>query len=241
MMRDGLSPAEVATALVAGDPDGAQRQFGIVDRHGASVSYTGSECIPWAGGRFGQDYAVHGNILAGPEVVEAMEAAWHESAQSEALEWRLMATLMAGDRAGGDRRGRQSAAILVVSPDGAYEALRGGGAGGPSDEAVNLRVDDHLDPVPELCRLLNLRDLGLSGRSYGPPIILTDQLSAEVAVLLRRVGYRPASPGAADVTVSLERWAFDEELLDRLVPGSIDPGLLRFLRQRAGEPWTAAF
>jgi len=135
-----------------------------------------------------------GNILAGPEVVEAMEVARHESAQSEALEWRLMATLMAGDRTGGDRRGRQSAAILVVSPDGAYEALRGGGAGGPSDEAV----------------------------------------------LLRRVGYGPASPGAADVTASLERWAFDEELLDRLVPGSIDPGLLGFLRQCAGEPWAAA-
>lgn len=237
MMRDGYSPSQISKALLAGDPDGSRRQFGIVDREGKSISYTGTDCIPWAGGRYGPDYAVQGNILAGSKVIDAMESAWLDSNPGDPLEWRLLAALLAGDRAGGDSRGRQSAAILVVSPDGAYEAGRGGGSGGPSDEAVNLRVDDHLDPVLELCRLLNLKDLCMSDRSTGEPIPFDEALLREVSALLRRVGYPPAGSAAESVNTAFERWAHEEHVSDRLVEGAVDPAVLGFLRQRAGAPW----
>lgn len=238
MMREGRAPDEVAKALVADDVAGATRQFGLVDRNGVSMSYTGEDCIPWAGGRNGPNYAIQGNILAGPEVAEAMERAWLDCSTADPLEWKLLAALVAGDRAGGDRRGRQSAAILVVSPGGAREARNGGGSGGPNDEAVNLRVDDHFDPVLELSRLLNLRDLRLADRSPGPPIALDGELAGEIAVLLRRVGYAPSSSEVDDVDVALERWAVDENLSERFVHGGLDPVVLDVLRRRAGASWT---
>ena len=117
-----------------------------------------SECLPWAGGATGDGYAIQGNILAGPEVVDGDGAGVARLGPAAALGERLLAALLAGDRAGGDRRGRQSAALLVVTPDGGY--------GGGSDVLVDLRVDDHPDPVPELGRLLDLHDAVL--RPAGP-------------------------------------------------------------------------
>jgi len=239
MMREGLSPEEIAEKLVDGDADGSRRQFGIVDRNGISASYTGVDCIPWAGGRSGPNYAIQGNLLVGPEVIEAMEVAWLESSPDHPLEWNLLAALMAGDRSGGDRRGRQSAAVFVVSPEGAHEAGRGGGSGGPNDEAVNLRVDDHFDPVLELCRLLNLKDACGGSRSPDPPVVLDGALAREIAPLLRRVGYGPQSYMVEDVSGALERWAIEENLDERLAGGAVDVVVLEHLRRRAGDSWVA--
>ena len=150
-LRGGLGAAEAVESLVADDEVREQRQVGIVDRDGESATFTGRDCIPWAGGCSGPGYAIQGNLLAGPDVVAAMERAWLAGSETEPLGRRLLAVLLAGDRAGGDRRGRQSAALLVVTPDGAYE--------GGSDEYADLRVDDHLDPVLELGRLYDIREL----------------------------------------------------------------------------------
>lgn len=144
LMRDGSSAREVVDTLVAGDAGRAQRQVGVVDARGRSATHTGDECMAWAGGRTGRGYAAQGNILAGPGVVDGMADSF-ESTDGEPLDERLMAALLAGDAAGGDRRGKQSAALLIVSP--------GRGYAGFNDIALDLRVDDHADPLTELERL----------------------------------------------------------------------------------------
>ncbi len=147
LMEGGLTPDEVARVLVRGDSVSARRQFGIVSAAGVSATYTGSECMNWAGGRSGPGYAVQGNILAGEAVVVAMEKAFIES-KGKPLAERLYAAIVAGDAAGGDLRGRQSVAILVARKNGGY--------GGFTDRAVDIRVDDHADPIREMGRLLGM-------------------------------------------------------------------------------------
>ena len=239
LLKAGLSAGDVVAALVADDlgPDG--RQIGVVDHNGASASHTGPKASSWAGGRTGLGYAIQGNILAGPHVVEAMERAWLLGTRAEPFARRLVAALLAGDRAGGDRRGRQSASVLVVTPDGAHEAGRGGGQYDVNDEHTNLRVDDHPDPVFELARLANLRDVSLSTRGRGAAATLEDSLRAEVAGLLDRVGHRPAGSEVEAVAAALRQWAFSEDLDERLeadVPRAdeIDLVVLDYLRYRAG-------
>ena len=148
---DGLAALEgggaaegVVARLIGADEGREDRQLGIVDAQGGASSHTGSGCLPWAGGRVGEGVAIQGNILAGSVVVDAMLAAF--SGASGPLPDRLVTALLAGDRAGGDARGRQSAALLVVRA--------GGGYGGTTDRWIDLRVDDHTDPVIELQRLL---------------------------------------------------------------------------------------
>lgn len=144
-LQEGKSPDEVLAALLKGDADPDRRQLGIVSANGKSVTYTGKNCIPWAGGRSGLNYACQGNILTGEDVVAAMEKAFLETKGT--LADRLYAALVAGDGKGGDSRGRQSAAMLVVK--------KGAGYGGFTDRAIDIRVDDHPDPFKELGRLLN--------------------------------------------------------------------------------------
>jgi uncharacterized Ntn-hydrolase superfamily protein len=180
----GQSATDVLAALVAADPLREQRQAGIVDRHGDAATHTGRECFAWAGGRTGRSgerggYAIQGNILAGPEVVEAMEQAWLDSAD-QPFERRLLAALAAGDEAGGDSRGRQSAALLVVR-DGA-------GYGGHDDVAVDLRVDDHAAPVGELARLLDLNELYLTASTEEEKVPIDDDLMMELESLARAAG-----------------------------------------------------
>jgi uncharacterized Ntn-hydrolase superfamily protein len=156
-LDEGATASIAIQRLVEEDEGRDQRQVGIVDVDGGAATYTGPACLEWAGGLSGDGYAIQGNILTGPEVVEAMERTWLDHDVSDpgvTLAHRLMAALRAGDAAGGDRRGRQSAAILVVK-DGA-------GYGGFDDVAVDLRVDDHEDPIGELARLLELHGV-LSG------------------------------------------------------------------------------
>ena len=145
---DEGATAEVALQRLLDDDEGREhRQVGIVDLDGGAATHTGSECYDWAGGVTGPGFAIQGNILTGPEVVEAMRVAYEASA-GEPLERRLLAAMRAGDAAGGDRRGRQSAALLVVRDGAGYD--------GNDDIAVDLRVDDHAAPLAELRRLLAL-------------------------------------------------------------------------------------
>jgi uncharacterized Ntn-hydrolase superfamily protein len=147
LLRKGLTPEQVLKRLLAEDKDREHRQVGIVDAKGRAIAFTGKKCLPWAGHLVGKGYAVQGNILAGEQVVKAMAQAF-ENTKGELAE-RLMAALEAGESAGGDARGKQSAALLVVR--------KGGGYGGFDDRYIDLRVDDHPEPVKELRRLLTMK------------------------------------------------------------------------------------
>jgi len=219
-LREGRSASLTLETLVAADDNRETRQVGIVDVAGAAATFTGSECNPWAGGVSGEGYAIQGNILTGPEVVAAMEDAWQATPAEDPLARRLLAVLAAGDTAGGDRRGRQSAAMLVVTPEGGY--------GGGSDVLVDLRVDDHATPVDELARLLDLHDLYFGKPD---PDTLLD-LSGELAIEVRR---RLADLGHVDddLDAALAGWAGIENYEERLVPGRIDPLVLAKLREAA--------
>jgi uncharacterized Ntn-hydrolase superfamily protein len=239
LLKSGLSATDVVARLIADDPGPDGRQVGVVDHNGGSATYTGPKANAWAGGLAGPGYAIQGNILAGSHVVEAMERAWLSTSE-EPFNRRLATALLAGDRAGGDRRGRQSAAILVVTPDGAHEASEGGAEHfDVNDEHTNLRVDDHADPVFELARLVGLRGVTPARIGDGATLPLEDPLRAEVAVLLDRVGHRPAGSDAEAVTAALWKWAFTEDLDDRLIADQvphdqIDPVVVDYLRYRAG-------
>lgn len=150
LLEAGKSPEEALAALTADDPRRNHRQCGMVDAKGATAAHTGEACFAFAGHRMGKHFTVQGNILTGPEVLDAMATAY-EAAQkvegSELADW-LTAALQAGEDAGGDSRGRQSAALLVVR--------EGAGYGGRDDRYIDLRVEDHPDPTRELSRLLEL-------------------------------------------------------------------------------------
>jgi uncharacterized Ntn-hydrolase superfamily protein len=210
LLRTGLRPDEVVAGLVAADAKQAHRQLGVVGPEGDGATFTGEECMDWAGGRAGDGYAIQGNILTGPEVVEKMESAWLKSSDL-AFDRRLLAVLTAGDQAGGDRRGRQSAALYVADP--------GAGYGGWGDVACDLRVDDHADPVTELARLLDLHETLFGTPDPATLLDLTGDLAAEVDRRVTALGY-----------TSLEAWAGVENLENRLVEGKIDPLVLAHLR-----------
>jgi uncharacterized Ntn-hydrolase superfamily protein len=162
--------AQAALDEMLGEDDGrATRQVGAVDAAGGAATFTGDECMPWAGGRAGDGYACQGNILVGPEVIEAMVEAF-ERTEGDLVD-RLLAALTAGDRAGGDRRGRQSAALLVVR--------QGGGYGGYTDRYVDLRVDDHDDAVTEIARVFQAYDRDILIRN-DPELEATIELVAEL-------------------------------------------------------------
>jgi len=146
LLEKGASPEEIVQILIRTDSDREQRQFGIVSADGNSATYTGEECLDWAGGRSGPGYAVQGNILAGEDVVTAMESTFLET--DGTLAERLYAALLAGDANGGDARGKQSAALLVVK--------EGAGYGGYTVSAIVLRVDHHAEPFKVLGRLLQI-------------------------------------------------------------------------------------
>ena len=226
LLSADASAEEVVENLVRDDNLREYRQVGVVDRMGRSCSHTGEKCTGWAGHVVGNGYAIQGNFLAGPGVIAAMERAWLATDDSDQLERRMLATLLAGDRAGGDRRGRQSAAILVVTEEGAYE--------GGSDEYTNLRVDDHHDPVLELIRLFDLREIHLVKSDGRGALPLDGEVMGEISVLLDRIGYPPDTSSDDAVIGALEAWAIDEYLSGRFHGDSIDIEVLTALRNRAG-------
>lgn len=231
LLAAGSSARETMARLLGDDPARDQRQVAIVDTRGDAAAYTGSGCMPWAGHRVGQGYVVQGNILAGSRVVEAM-AERFETANSELAE-RLITALAAGQAAGGDRRGRQSAAIYVARSGGSY--------GGNHDRYVDLRVDDHPDPIAELERLLRLHRFYLTAPDPVSLIPLTPELTRELQRLLTRAGYYggPADGSFETLTrTALEAYGGVENLEIRLTSldrGLIDPLVVEFMRRQQAE------
>lgn len=225
LLAAGASPAEVSAHFQREDQGIVQRQFGLVDAAGRSETFTGAGCHTWAGGVAREDVAIQGNILVGPEVAQAMLDAWLSGAGSP-LPRRLLLALRAGDAAGGDRRGRQSAALLCAGP--------GRGYGGLTDDWVNLRADDHGDPCAELHRLLGLHDL-LFTRPHSTRPLTPGELGWLRGVLLAQ-GHAQALPdGPWDAATEQAAWALygTENLEERWVPGGVvDPLALAYLQER---------
>jgi uncharacterized Ntn-hydrolase superfamily protein len=185
LLERGSTAPDALAILVRDDPLRQQRQAGIVDAAGGSASHTGRSCFAWAGGRTGPGYAAQGNILAGPGVVDALAETY--LAGGRPFPELLVACLAAADAAGGDRRGRESASLLVVR-DGA-------GYGGGNDRWIDLRVDDHPDPIGELGRILDLSRLFMDRPTPGELVPLDDALAAEIRTLLGRIGWDPGRGG----------------------------------------------
>jgi uncharacterized Ntn-hydrolase superfamily protein len=184
-LADGGDAEDVLRDLTEADDGRADRQAGIVDARGGAATYTGSGCLTWAGGLTGDAVAVQGNILAGPEVVEAMLAAYEAD---RPFPDRLLGALLAGDRAGGDARGRQSAALLVVR--------EGAGYGGANDRWLDLRVDDQPDPVPELQRVLGVWRTLYERPDPADLLPIDEALAAELRERLTRAGWAPGRDDA---------------------------------------------
>ncbi len=219
LLREGLSAQEVVDRLTSADDGRDHRQVGIVDREGGSATYTGPECYDWAGGRTGPGYAAQGNILVSGETVDALAETFERSAGRPLVE-RLLDCLDAAQAAGGDSRGQQSAALIVVEKDGGYASL--------SDVAVDLRVDDHERPLEELRRIYGLHD-AIFGKTPREEWLAVDEaLEAELRERLARLGYE-GEPADA-----LFRWAGNENLEER-VDGAeaIDPVVLEELRRQS--------
>ncbi len=179
-MDDGATASVAVQRLVEEDEGREHRQVGIVDSEGGAASHTGHACIDWAGGLTGDGYAIQGNCLAGEDVVLAMETAWTTGADVPFAR-RLLEALTAGDAAGGDKRGRQSAAILVVRDGAGYD--------GGDDIDVDLRVDDHEAPMDELARLLDLNDLYLTASEEDEKVEVDDELREELEEFARAQGH----------------------------------------------------
>ncbi len=227
-MAQGRSAEETLAALLAEDPEREKRQVGLVDRQGRAAAFTGSECLPWAGHRVGDGFCCQGNLLVDERTLEAM-AETFTSASGELAD-RLVAALLAGDRAGGDRRGRQSAAILVVR--------EGGGYGGFNDRYMDLRVDDDPDPVAKLKDLVELHHLYFGQPRPEDLLPIDAALAREIQRLLRRAGYYSGEiTGVYDEATrrALETLFGIENLEERWQPGDrIDRVAWMFLRRRFG-------
>ena len=228
LLAEGLDPDAVAVRLIAEDADREKRQFGIVDARGRVATYTGKECFEWAGGVKGQGYCAQGNILAGPKVVEGIAGGFE--AATGPLADRLIAALHGGQRYGGDRRGMQSAALLVVKERGGY--------GGFNDRYIDLNVDDHARPIDELERLLALYKLYFK---IGPQraLPLDQPTTRELQRILLRAGrydgeatgrYDDATRGALRELFGIEN--LEERWTDE---PAIDEAALGFLRTRFRE------
>src|SRR5215210_3326426 len=179
LMSDGRSAGETVEALTSSDENREHRQVGVVDAQGRAATFTGSECFDWAGDVTGEHYAAQGNILVGKETVGAMAKAYEETHGD--LPTRLLSALDAGQGAGGDSRGKQSAALLVVREAGGY--------GGDNDRVVDLRVDDHPEPIRELIRIRDLHTLYFGETAPDDVIAVDGDVRAEVADALLRAGH----------------------------------------------------
>jgi uncharacterized Ntn-hydrolase superfamily protein len=219
LLRDGLSAEETVARLTEADDGRDHRQLGVVDREGRAATYTGSQCLEWAGGMTGEGYAAQGNLLVSEDTVTALAETFERSA-GEPLASRLVACLAAAQAAGGDRRGQQSAALFVVRKDGGYL--------GTSDVIVDLRVDDHERPIEELQRIYELHGVLFGETPKEQWLDADEQLAAELRERLDRLGY-----GDQALPEAFAAWAGTENLEER-VDGvdRIDPVVLEQLRKR---------
>ena len=227
MMAEGLSAEKTLEKLLAGDPERETRQVGLVDAQGTAVTFTGKKCHDWAGGLTGPGYAIQGNILTGADVVQAMETAFRET-EGE-LPARLYAALDAGNRTGGDKRGRQSAAIYVAKPKGGY--------GGFLDRWIDYRVDDALDPVHQLGELLELHDLYFGKSPENERVQLRGDVLKDIQRIMANLGYyQPEIAGNYnDVTAeALRSFLGNENFEERGNPdeGWLDQPVLDYLLKK---------
>jgi uncharacterized Ntn-hydrolase superfamily protein len=228
MLASGTSPQESLDALVASDEKADQRQAGIVDATGRSATYTGSGCNAWAGGIAGPNFAAQGNILVSEATVRALADTF--ASATGPLSRRLLAALAAGQRAGGDSRGQQSAALLVVREQGGYSAF--------NDRMLDLRVDDAAAPVDELVRLHDLHDLLFLKPTAEDMLPIDAALATELQQLLTRSGdFTGPLSGTFDATTyqALERYGGRENLEERLVHDpqalTLDRHVLAYMRE----------
>lgn len=229
LLAERLGPAEVIGRLTEADSMASRRQVGVVDMEGRSASFTGDRCMPWAGGRTAPGVAVQGNTLVSEETVSTMLETFLKTPGP--LASRLLAALSAGDRAGGDSRGKQSAALLVVKP--------GAGYGGFNDRYLDLRVDDHPDPVAELSRLFVLWQLYFEKALASELVPIDAALAAELRRGLHQLGYDPGPGGEWDVTAqaAFEAFAGRENLEERLrTDGQTDRRVVEYFRARVSAP-----
>lgn len=228
LLEAGSSAQAVCDRLVADDDGGEHRQMGIVDAHGRAATHTGPGCMSWAGGRIGAGYAVQGNILAGQATVDALAETFEATAGT--LADRLIAALAAGHAAGGDRRGMQSAAILVVRAQGGY--------GGYNDRYMDLRVDDHPSPITELRRLMDLHHLYMDRTPAGTALPLDTSVIQEIQGLLRQAGdYTGLLSGHYDQAThqAMQHYVGRENLEMREASATqIDPLVLAYMRRHQG-------
>ena len=218
MMANGVSAEDALAKLLMDDPDRDLRQVGLVDAKGKSVTYTGSGCFPWAGGVKGKGYAIQGNILASAKVVLAMEKKF--LAAKGSLSARLYTALLAGDRAGGDKRGRQSAAIYVVKPNGGY--------GGFVDRWIDYRVDDHEDPVLRLGELLEMHELYFGKSPEKERAAIKGKVLEQITAILKREGYMKKNTAFQD---AFNAFIGNENFEERADPYArwIDKPVLKYL------------
>jgi uncharacterized Ntn-hydrolase superfamily protein len=228
LLQQGVGASEVVRRLVAADPGRDERQLGVVDAKGEAAAFTGPDCMDWAGQVIGDGFACQGNILFGPAVVKAMARAYETTAGDIAD--RLLAALFAGQREGGDRRGQQSAALLVSKKGGGY---------GASDRWIDVRVDDHPSPIEELRRVFRLYDLTLLNRE-DPKSILPIQ--GETAVALQHdlsvLGYytgRLNGTWDAASRAAFVRFVGEHNFENKQqTETAVWPTVLQYLRDRAG-------
>lgn len=229
MMASGISAQDTLTRLLDEDSDREHRQVGLVDASGSSSTFTGKDCYNWAGGLIGPGYAIQGNILSGAGVVHAMEKAYLEMDGN--LPARLHAALLAGEQAGGDRRGRQSAAMLVVKPNSGY--------GGYNDRWIDYRVDDAQDPVSRLGELLKLHWLYFGKSPESEHVQLTGDILISLKKIMARLGYfQPTTDGYYDEKTkeAFRTFIGNENFEERSNPdqGWIDKPVLDYLLNKLG-------
>ncbi len=229
LLKKGLSPKDAVVKLTARDRERNKRQVGIVDARGRAAVFTGKECYAWAGHVVGRGYACQGNILAGEGVVKAMARAY-ESAEGD-LPVKLLATLVAGQDAGGDRRGQQSAALLVVREKGGY--------GGFNDRWIDLRVDDHPRPIDELIRIFNIYDMTMLTREDPRNVVdITPEIVKFVQRFLQDRGYyKGAAHGRWDrkTRSAFEEWMGIENLEQKVrKDAKLWGSVWRHIQEKAG-------
>ncbi len=225
LLGQGLTPTEAVARLTAADDRRDHRQVGMVDAQGGSAIFTGSGCFAWAGGRTGQGYAAQGNILVSGATVDALADTF--TTHSTLPLWdRLLAALAAAQAAGGDRRGQQSAAVLVVRAQGGYEGM--------NDRFIDLRIDDHPRPVEELQRLLALHKLYLFPSDPADLLPLTPEIIREMQDLLTATGdYQGMATGTFDAMTqqAMDAYIGRENLEERWKDaGAIDRVVLNYMR-----------
>jgi len=230
-LEHGVPAPEALERMLQSDPQREQRQAALIDALGQPATFTGKECMAWAGGRAGRDYACQGNLLAGPQVIEEMARAF-ESSHGELAD-RLLATLLAGEEAGGDRRGKQSAALLV--------AKSGAGYGGFNDRYLDLRVDNDGEPVRRLSRLIGLHHLYFGKSEPSERVALEGKVLLDLRKMLKRRGLYQGplqAPYDEPTRQALRLLTGKENLEDRvfLEEATIDPPALAYLRKHFPAP-----